>query len=215
MIVRCMGRIVAGEESRLLSSHVSCLLRDRRAIVLNLAEVRFIDSSGLGAIVRSMNSLRQSHGDLKLCTVTDHVRKILEISHLAKLFQVYESEEKAVAAFYGPDTPMERPTRAGADILCVDGAGNVLSYLRELLLGSGYDVQTSSHLGDALMLLRVTHFDLLVLGPGVPVTARQSIRTASANLPVVELGAEFSTLDAGEAAAALLNEIDSHLPARM
>lgn len=214
MVVRCTGRIVAGQEAELLSSHIACLLRDRRAIILNLQEVGFIDSSGLGAIVRGMNSLRQAHGDLKLCNLTEHVRKVLDISHLAKLFDVHDSEEKAVAAFYRADTRIERPTRKGASILCVDSAGNVLSYLRELLLGCDYDVQTSSHLGDALMLLRVARFDLLILGPGVPPTARQSIRGASASLPVVDLGSEFSTLEAGEATARVLQEVQSHLPAR-
>ena len=214
MVVRCAGRIVAGQDSELLSSHIVCLLRDRRAIVLNLSEVGFVDSSGLGAIVRALNSLRQARGDLKLCNLTEHVRKVLEISHIAKLFDVYETEEKAVAAFYGPDTRVEKPTRTGASILCIDSAGNVLSYLRELLLGSEYDVQTSSHLGDALMLLRVARFDLLILGPGVPPTARQSIRGASASLPVIDLGSEFSTLEAGEAATQLLREVESHLAAR-
>lgn len=213
MVVRCSGRVVAGQEAESLSSHITCLLRDRRAIVLNLGDVGFVDSSGLGAIVRALNALRQARGDLKLCNLTDHVRKVLEISHLAKLFAIYDNEEKAVAAFYGPDTCVRTPTRTGASILCVDSAGNVLSYLRELLLGSDYDVQTSSHLGDTLMLLRVTRFDLLILGPGVPPSARQSVRNASAGLPVAELGTEFSTLEAGEAAAQLLHEVQSRLVA--
>jgi anti-anti-sigma factor len=54
-------------------------LRDRRAIVLHLGEVGFIDSSGLGTIVRSLTSTRQVHGDLKLCNVPEHVRKVLEL----------------------------------------------------------------------------------------------------------------------------------------
>ena len=60
-IVRCNGRIVAGNESESLRSHVTWLLRDRRAIVLHLGEVGFIDSSGLGTIVRSLTSTRQVH----------------------------------------------------------------------------------------------------------------------------------------------------------
>jgi anti-anti-sigma factor len=78
-IVRCNGRIVAGSESESLRSHVTWLLRDRRAIVLHLGEVGLIDSSGLGTIVRSLTSTRQVHGDLKLCNVPEHVRKVLEL----------------------------------------------------------------------------------------------------------------------------------------
>jgi anti-anti-sigma factor len=77
-MVRCNGRIVAGGESESLRSHVTWLLRDRRAIVLHLGEVGVIDSSGLGTIVRSLTSTRQVHGDLKLCHVPEHMRKVLE-----------------------------------------------------------------------------------------------------------------------------------------
>src|SRR5271154_4798041 len=59
-IVRCNGRIVAGGESESLREHVIWLLRDRRSIVLDLSEVGFIDSSGLGTIVRTLTSTRQA-----------------------------------------------------------------------------------------------------------------------------------------------------------
>ena len=76
-IVRCKGRIVAGGEIEALRAHVTHLLRDRRSIVLHLGEVVFIDSSGLGTIVRTLTSTRQVHGDLKLCDVPEHIRKML------------------------------------------------------------------------------------------------------------------------------------------
>jgi anti-sigma B factor antagonist len=101
-IVCCNGRIVSGGESEALRSHVAWLLHDRRSIVLHLADVAFIDSSGLGTMVRTLTSVRQSHGDLKLCNVPEHVRKVLDLSHLTKLFDAHESEEQAVAAFYSP-----------------------------------------------------------------------------------------------------------------
>ena len=89
----------------------------------------------------------------------------------------------------------------------------MLAYLRELLRREGYDVHTSSHLRDAMILMRITHFDLLLVGPDVaaaPATL-QAFQLASANLPVIELGSEFSTRDAGEAAAALLEKIQARL----
>ena len=113
-IVRCNGRIIAGSESESLRSHVTWLLRDRRAIVLHLGEVGFIDSSGLGTIVRSLTSTRQVHGDLKLCNVPEHVLKVLELSQLTKLFDAHESEENAVAAFYHEE-PRPRPLFPAAE----------------------------------------------------------------------------------------------------
>jgi anti-sigma B factor antagonist len=208
-IVRCNGRIVAGGESESLRTHVAWLLRDRRSIVLHLGEVGFIDSSGLGTIVRTLTSTRQAHGDLKLCDVPEHVRKVLELSHLTKLFDTHESEEKAVAAFYGPKARAEKTAGGGRSILCLDRDADVLAYLRELLRSAGYEVHTSSHLGDALMLMRVTRFDLLVAGPEM--AGQQAFQSERSSLPMVELGGEFSTSDAGEAGAGLLEKIEGRL----
>ena len=215
-IVQCNGRIVAGTESESLRAHVAWLLRDRRSIVLHLGEVGFIDSSGLGTIVRTLTSTRQVHGDLKLCNVPDHVRKVLELSHLSKLFETHESEEHAVAAFYKPRAHAGAPTPSGRSVLCVDSNADVLAYLRELLRSAGYDVHTSSHLRDAIILMRITKFDLLLAGPevGASPATRQAFQTACAKLPVIELGGEFSTTDAGEASSGLLARIDAVLQAK-
>lgn len=212
-IVQCNGRIVAGGESESLRTHVAWLLRDRRAIVLHLGDVGFIDSSGLGTIVRTLTSTRQAHGDLKLCNVPEHVRKILELSHLAKLFDTHESEETAVAAFYKPRARAEAPVSTSRSVLCIDCNADVLAYLRELLRRAGYDVHTSSHLRDAMILMRVTRFDLLLSGPDVTASpaTRQAFLTACSSLPVIELGNEFSTQDAGEAGARLLEQIEARL----
>jgi anti-sigma B factor antagonist len=216
-IVRCNGRIVAGVESESLRAHVDWLLRDRRSIVLHMGEVGFIDSSGLGTMVRSLTSIRRAHGDLKLCNVTEPVRKVLEMSRLTQVFEAHESEEKAVAAFYRTGTPAgapaETPVLTGRSILCVDYNRDVLAYLRELLHRAGYDVQSTSHPGDALILMRITSFDLLLTGPDLATSpaTRQAFEVACAKLPVIELGSEFSTRDAGEAGAALLEKIEARL----
>ncbi len=214
-IVCCNGRIVSGGESEALRAHVAWLLHDRRSIVLHLGEVAFIDSSGLGTIVRTLTSVRQAHGDLKLCNVPEHVRKVLELSHLTKLFEAHESEEKAVAAFYSPKARTDAVVPTGRSVLCLDTNANVLAYLRELLR-AGYDVHTSSHLRDAMLLMRITHFDVVLVGPDIPASlaAQQAFQAACARLRVIELGNEFSTTDAGEAGAGLLEKIEAMLNAK-
>ncbi len=212
-IVRCNGRIVAGGESESLRDHMTWLLRDRRAIVLHMGDVGFIDSSGLGTIVRSLTSTRQVRGDLKLCNLPESVRRSLEMSRLTTVFDTHESEEQAVAAFYRAAIRAEASAHAGRSVLCLDSNGDVLAYLRELLRSAGYDVHTSSWLSDARLLMRVTRFDLLLMSPSMnaaPAT-QQAFQAACAKLPVIELDPEFSTRDAGEAGAHLLAAIESRL----
>jgi anti-sigma B factor antagonist len=212
-VVHCNGRIVAGSESDSLRAHVTWLLRDRRSIVLHLGEVGFIDSSGLGTMVRALTNTRQVHGDLKLCNVPEFVRKVLEMSRLTTVFDAHESEEKAVAAFYGPGTRVETVVPTGRSVLCLDSNADVLAYLRELLRRAGYDVQSSGRISDAVLLMRVSHFDLLLVGPGMSPSPSTppAFQSACAKLPVIELGSDFSTQHAGEAAAQLLETIAARL----
>jgi anti-sigma B factor antagonist len=212
-VVQCNGRIVAGRESDALRAHVTWLLRDRRSIVLDLREVGFIDSSGLGTMVRALTSTRQAHGDLKLCNVPEFVRKVLEMSRLTSIFDSHDSEEKAVAAFYRPEARVEKHVAVGGSVLCLDSNADVLAYLRELLRRAGYDVQSSSRVSDAILLMRVSRFDLLLIGPDLAPSPASppAFREACTKLPVIELSREFSTQHAGEAATQLLETIAKRL----
>jgi anti-anti-sigma factor len=211
--VRCKGRIVAGNETEALRAHIDHLLRDKRAIVLHLGEVVFIDSSGLGTMVRTLTSTRQARGDLKLCDVPEHVRKVLQLSHLTKLFDSHESEDNAVASFYRTPLQTEKPVSTGKTVLCIDSNTDVLTYVRELLRRAGYDVHTTSNLRDGLILMRVTRFDLLLVGAEMTASpaTEKTFRETCAKMPVIELESNFSTLEAGEAAAALLEKITARL----
>jgi anti-sigma B factor antagonist len=212
-IVRCNGRIVSGDESESLRTHVAWLLRDRKAIVLHLGEVVFIDSSGLGTMVRALTSVRQKGGDLKLCNVPKHTGKVLKMTNLTKLFDTHESEQSAVSAFYRAPSPAQRTAQSGVSVLCVDRNRDVLAYLRELLRRAGHDVHTSSSLADSLMLMRVTNFQLLLLGPELTASPaiQQTFQLACAKVAVLQLGNEFSGLEAGEAASGLLEKIAASL----
>jgi DNA-binding response OmpR family regulator len=95
----------------------------------------------------------------------------------------------------------------------VDQSADVLAYLRELLRNAGYNVLTNSSLHDSLILMKATRPNLTVLGPNLTASpgTQQAFRTACATVPVVELGNEFSTLDAGQAASELLERIRTRL----
>jgi anti-sigma B factor antagonist len=212
-IVRCKGRIIAGPETEALHAHMAHVLRDRKTITLNLSEVDFVDSSGLGAMVRALTSARQVHGDVKLCNVQENIHKVLKMTHLIQLFDIHDSEEKAVAAFYRLTGSWEKIKTTGPSVLVIDRSADVLAYLRELLRRAGYQTYTTNNLHDSLILMRVTPPGLVVIGAdltGSPAT-EQAFQSACAKLPVIELGTEFSTLDAGEAASSLLEKIGARL----
>jgi anti-sigma B factor antagonist len=212
-IVRCKGRIVAGGETESLRNHIDWLLRDRRAIVLHLGEVGFIDSSGIGTMVRTLTSTRRVRGDLKLCNVPEHVGAVLRLSHLTDLFDSHDSEDSAVAAFYGAPAAPEKTIPAGKSVLCIDRNVDVVVYIRELLRRAGYDVHTSNNLRDALTLMQVTRFHLLLVGAEIaaaPATDK-AFRAACAGIPVLTLEKEFSIQEAGEATIGLLEKITACL----
>jgi anti-sigma B factor antagonist len=215
-IVRCSGRIVAGETAESLRQHIATLLLDRRDIVLHLGEVDFIDSSGLGTLVRLLTSIRRARGDLKLCHVPQNLDKVLKLTRLTSLFDTLTSEEDAVSAFYKRSGSARRPLITGPSVMCVDTSADVLAYLRELLHGAGYNVMTSSNLRDSLILIRATKPGLVVIGPNLTASAgtEQAFASTCATLAVLKLDAEFSTLEAGAAGSKLLEQIRASLPSR-
>ncbi len=212
-VVRCKGRMVAGPESESVRQHIKELLPMDKHVVLHLGEVTFVDSSGLGTLVRIAATLRHAGGDLKLCQVTPEVRSVLKITNLSQLFPMFEQEEEAIAAFYQHQDGPVVAAGKGPRLLCVDYSADVLAYLRELLGRAGFEVVSSDYVPDALILLRATRPALVVLGPNLRAAGgtREAFGRECSKLPVVELGQEFSSLHAGEAGTDLLRRIQDRL----
>ncbi len=98
-IVNCIGRIVLGEESAALRQHVRELLAESPNLVLNLAQVTYVDSSGVGALVSLYISARNAYGCIKLANLTTRVRDLLQITKLATVFETFDTPEDAAASF--------------------------------------------------------------------------------------------------------------------
>lgn len=215
-IVRCSGRIVAGAENESLREHVRALLPDRRDVVLDLNEVVYIDSSGLGTLVRLLTSVRRAQGDLKLCSLPEDILKILKLTKLISLFDSHACEEDAISAFYQRTTRGRPMDSSGPTVMCVDQSADVLAYIGELLRRAGYNVLTNNNVHDSLILIRAARPGLLIMGPNLASSAgtQESFRALSAALPVIELGEGFSTSDAGQAAKELLERVRQHVAMR-
>jgi anti-sigma B factor antagonist len=98
-ILSCQGRIVFGEEATALRENLKRVLTSTRQVVLNLAGVSYIDSGGLGTLVGVYSSARASGADIKLTGLGQRLRDVLQITKLVTVFEVYDSEQEAIAAF--------------------------------------------------------------------------------------------------------------------
>jgi len=94
------GRITIGEGSVALRSAIRRLIEEGKTkILLNLAGVGYIDSSGIGELVSSYTALDREGGQLKLLNLTEKLRDLLAITKLLTVFDVYESESEALNSF--------------------------------------------------------------------------------------------------------------------
>ncbi len=94
------GRITIGEGSVALRSAVRRLLEEgKKNILLNLAGVGYIDSSGIGELVSSYTAIKNQQGQLKLLSLTEKLRDLLTITKLLTVFDAYDTEEEALKSF--------------------------------------------------------------------------------------------------------------------
>jgi anti-sigma B factor antagonist len=99
-ILDVKGRIVLGEEIGDLRDAVRNLVADgKKKIILNLAEVDYIDSSGVGELVGSYTTVRNAGGELKLLNLTQKVHDVLHVTKLYTVFDIRDDEFTAVKSF--------------------------------------------------------------------------------------------------------------------
>jgi anti-sigma B factor antagonist len=99
-IVDINGRITLGEETGQLRDAVRNLIAaGKKKIVLNLAHVDFIDSSGVGELVSSFTAVRNAGGDLKLFSLSKKVQDVLNVTKLYTIFDIKDDEFTAVKSF--------------------------------------------------------------------------------------------------------------------
>jgi anti-sigma B factor antagonist len=209
-VVKCDGRIVEGPESLALRQHVDDVLRIAPAIVLQLEGIEYIDSSGLGLLVRILS--RTGHGNLKFCAVPARIAEMFRITRLAEVFESHASEADAIAAFYRrPTVPTEPSRLSQASVLCVEKSGDLLSYLRELLRQAGVSVIAADNLPDAVILLKATTPKVVVMSrelrTNTSTRAAETFNGLVHTLPVVELPADFATGDPSETGRQLLDRV--------
>jgi anti-sigma B factor antagonist len=113
-ILDVSGRVVAGEAALLRDSVRNLIAQGENNIVLNLAEVPYIDSAGIGELVSALVAVQRQSGRLGVLNLTRRVRDILGVVKLLTVFQVFDNEAEALATFTVPQAySRELRARAG------------------------------------------------------------------------------------------------------
>jgi len=99
LVVDCSGRLTFGEESASLRDMVKKLIAQSPAIVMNLREVNYIDSGGLGTLVSLFTTARNAGGAVKLASLSQRVGDLLQVTKLLTIFEVFDDEEAAARSF--------------------------------------------------------------------------------------------------------------------
>jgi len=218
LVIQCQGRIVAGKEVFTMHAYVGDSFAKYVDVVLQLDQVEFVDSSGLGAIVRLTQAARAKGGDLKLSGVPARILKTLQMTSLLSQFETYDSIEEAItAAYLGSRYSRGKTGDARPRMLCVYESTDVRTFLREVLCNAGYNAMTTATIDDARILLKATKAKLVVIPArmqsvhGKP--TRQVLEEIDPSVSLLILDEDFATQDPGEAAEKLLSDVGSRLAA--
>ena len=99
-ILDLKGKMTLGEGDELLKDKINSLMhQNRKRILLNLADVPYIDSAGLGEIVRTYTTVSRQGGQLKLVNLTKRITDLLMITKLLTVFETFESEKDALKSY--------------------------------------------------------------------------------------------------------------------
>jgi anti-anti-sigma factor len=187
VIIRCKGRIVSGDEARHLQQEVEKLTPLTKNVVLQLAEVTYLDSGGLGSLVRLYGVLRAARGDLKLCELSPFIVQVLEATNLQKVLRPLATEKEAIDAFAAkPGSPHDAVASSATRVVCLDSSLDVLAYLKVLLQGCG----PAMHGNESIL---------------------EKLRQSAPNARLLHLPADFSTSEAERTGREVVEQVRSLL----
>jgi len=98
-VLTLTGKMMGGPETTALHDHIRSLMGDNISkVVIDLGGVKWINSSGLGVLMAAMTTLKNAGGQMKLANVTEKVESLLMITQLMRIFDTYESVDRAVSS---------------------------------------------------------------------------------------------------------------------
>ena len=98
-VLKLKGRLEASS-AKIIKDRVNSLAKQKRVnIVIEMGDIDFIDSSGLGSLVSCLRSVKKGGGDIKVASLQDHVRAIFELTRLHRIFQIFDDSDTASKSF--------------------------------------------------------------------------------------------------------------------
>ena len=99
-VLELSGKIMGGPEFEVFKAEISDLIDAGRShVILDLGDVPWLNSSGLGMLITAHHSLKAAAGTLKMCNLNERVLSIFQVSRLERVFEVHPDREKALASY--------------------------------------------------------------------------------------------------------------------
>jgi anti-sigma B factor antagonist len=99
-ILEPKGKIMGGPDATLLHDKLHELIENgKKKVIIDLAKVEWMNSTGLGILISSLTTLRNNQGELKLANVTDKIQSLLTITKLVTVFEAFDSVDDAIKSF--------------------------------------------------------------------------------------------------------------------
>jgi anti-sigma B factor antagonist len=99
-IIELKGSLIGGENAKLFRDKLYTLIKDgKKKVVVDMTDVKFVNSTGIGILISGYTTLKNAGGDLKLAHISDKVEGVLNITKLIQIFNIYYNVDEAVKSF--------------------------------------------------------------------------------------------------------------------
>lgn len=100
VVIELKGNVMGGDDTKDFNETLHKLIdQGKKNVIIDLADVKFMNSSGLGMLIGGLTTMKKENGQLKLARVTDKIESLLIITKLITIFEFYETVDEAVASF--------------------------------------------------------------------------------------------------------------------
>lgn len=100
LVLKLNGELMGGDETKMFQDRIYDAIRETKTqVVVDMSGVKWMNSSGLGTLMAGLTTLRSSDGDLKLASLSDRVKRPIEITKLDQVLQIYDNIDSAVKSF--------------------------------------------------------------------------------------------------------------------